>query len=320
MVSNHDPFTSLNPEEVRDLGFGKAVARNARKRLLNRDGTFNAGRHGLPLLRSIPIYEHLTAISWGKFYLLAVVAYLSVNVLFALVYLALGAEALTGMMGSSTMDRFAEAFFFSVHTLTTVGYGSLAPAAPAANLVAAAEVLVGPAGFAVIAALLFSRLSRPTADIRFSDHAVVAPYGGGEAFMLRIVNAGRGDLVDTSVRVIVSWIDEETRGGQRRFEALELEREHIMFFPMDWTVVHPIDANSPLHGWDAGRLKAVHAEFLIQVAATAETYSQVVRARSSYVAEEVIFNAQFLNILEESESGATSVDIRRIGEVERVVE
>lgn len=318
MASDSDFFTKLDPDEIRDLGFGEAVARDARHRLLNRDGTFNAGRHGLPRLRSIPVYEHLASIGWGKFYLLALVGYFALDLSFALVYFLLGPEALHGTTASSTIGRFAESFFFSVHTSTTLGYGSLAPATTAANLVVAVEAFIGLAGFAVLAALLFSRLSRPTADIRFSDHAVIAPYRGGQAFMFRIANGSRGDLVEASVRVMFSWLDGVGENRKRHFETLDLERRHITFFPMHWTVVHPIDEISPLYGWDAARLGSARAEFLIQVAATAEIYSQVVRVRSSYVAEDVLFNSRFANILEEIESGASSIDIRRIGEIERV--
>ncbi len=318
MAENHDPFTTLDPDEVRDLGFGEVVARDPNIRLLNRNGTFNSGRHGLPRLRSVPLYEHLATISWGRFYLLALIGYFTLDVVFALVYVALGPGALHGATASSALGRFAEAFFFSVHTSTTVGYGTLAPATTAANLVVAVEAFVGLGGFAVMAALLFSRLSRPTADVRFSDQAVVGPFRGGTGFMFRIVNGSRGDLVDASVRVMFSWLEGEGTARHRRFETLDLERHHITFFPMHWTVVHPIDDASPLSGWDATRLRDAHAEFLIQVAATAEIYSQVVRVRSSYVADEVIFDARFVNILEESESGGSTIDIRRIGEVERV--
>ncbi len=318
MAEPNDPFTTLDPDEVRDLGFGESVAGDPNRRLLNRDGTFNSGRHGLPRMRSVPLYEHLATISWGRFYLLALIGYFTLDFAFAFVYLALGPGALHGATASSALGRFAEAFFFSVHTSTTVGYGTLAPATTAANLVVAVEAFIGLGAFAVMAALLFSRLSRPTADVRFSDHAVVAPYRGGAGFMFRIANGSRGDLVDASVRVMFSWLEGEGTNRKRRFENLDLERQHITFFPMHWTVVHPIDAGSPVSGWDSNRLRDAHAEFLIQVAATAEIYSQVVRVRGSYVADEVIFDARFVNILEELESGEPSIDIRRIGEVERV--
>ena len=317
MDSEHDPFT-LDPDEVRDLGFGEAVARNERKRLLNQDGTFNSGRHGQSLLRSIPIYEHLTAISWGKFYLATLVAYLAIAMFFAAVFFALGPDAIAGLVGSTGLDRFAQAFFFSVHTVTTVGYGSLSPATAAANLVVAVEALVGMAGFAVLAALLFARLSRPVADTRFSDKAIVAPYRDINGLMFRIVNGSRGELADVSVRVMFSWLDGEGDRRGRRFETLELERTHVTFFPLSWTVVHPIDDKSPLRGWDAARLADTHAEILVQVAGFAEVYSQVVRARTSYVPDEVQFDSRFMNITEETESGGGRVDVQRIGDIEQV--
>ena len=317
MDSEHDPF-ALDPDEVRDLGFGEAVAKNERTRLLNQDGTFSSGRHGQSLLRSIPIYEHLTAISWGKFYLGTLVAYLAIAVFFAGVFFALGPDAISGPAGSTVLDRFAQAFFFSVHTVTTVGYGSLSPATAAANFVVAVEALVGMAGFAVLAALLFARLSRPIADIRFSENAIIAPFQEATALMVRVVNGSRGELADVSVQVIFSWLEVHGERSRRRFETLDLERSHITFFPLTWTVVHPINENSPLRGWDAARLADAHIEILVQVAGFAEVYSQIVRARTSYVAEEVLFDARFVNITEETESGGGQVDVRRIGETQPI--
>lgn len=300
------------------MGFGEAAARDSRVRLLNRDGTFNTGRHGVPRLRSVPVYEHLARVRWGKFYAVTILAYLAVDLVFAIVYFLLGPGALEGASATTAVGRFAEALFFSVHTVTAVGYGSLAPASTAANLAVAVEAFIGLAGFAVFAALLFARLSHPTADIRFSPRAVVAPYRDGTGFMFRIANGSRGELVDASVMVMFSWLEGEGADARRRFEALDLERSRISFFPMHWTVVHPIADGSPLLGWDDDRLRAARAEFLIQVAATAETYSSVVRVRSSYVAEEVDWNARFTNILEPTDSGGVRIDVRRIGEIEAV--
>lgn len=128
----------------------------------------------------------------------------------------------------------------------------------------------------------------------------------------------RGELADVSIRVIFSWLDGQGAELRRRFETLELERSHITFFPLTWTVVHPIDGHSPLQDWDAARLIDTHAEILVQVAGFAEVYSQGVRARTSYVAEEVHFDARFAGITEETESGGGQVDIRRIGDMDGV--
>lgn len=305
--------------ELRDLGFGESVARDSRLRLLNRDGTFNVRRKGRPLLRSAPIYEHLITISWGRFYLAALGAYLAVNALFGGLYWLLGQDAIAGVRSGIGMQWFGQAFFFSVQTLTTVGYGSMAPEGVAANLVVSLEALVGLGGFAVLAGLVFARLSRPVADIRFSPQAVVAPYGDGRGLMFRMVNAGRGELVDTSVRVMFSWVEGEGPERRRRYETLELEREHVTFFPLHWTVVHPIEEGSPLEGFDDRRLRETHAELLIQVRSTSETYYEVVRTRTSYVPEEIVWNARFRNILETDPEHPGHIDVRRVGEIERLL-
>ncbi len=317
MAANRGGFRKLGPERVRDLGFGETLARDARVRLLNRDGTFNAGRHGLALARSVPIYEHLTTVRWSTFYLVAFLFYLACITVFAFIYLALGPEALVGDVAQTPMGRFAESFFFSVHTVTTLGYGSLAPVTVAANLVAAVEALCGLAGFAVMAALLFARLSRPSADVRFSGSAVIGPYEDGTAFMFRIANGSRGELVEASVQVMFSWLTGEGEGRRREFVTLTLERDYITFFPMHWTVVHPIGPDSPLHGWDARRLEESQVEILVQVTATAETYSKIVRARSSYVADEVEWDSRYANILEILDGGRATIDVRRLGDLER---
>lgn len=316
MTASGDPPPDPAHDDLRDLGFGVIVARDSRMRLLNRDGTFNTGRRGVSWFRSVPFYEQMVAMGWTRFYLVTIAAYVAVNIAFAAAYVALGPQALDGLPVSGPARRFVEAVFFSVQTLTTVGYGGIAPATVAANIIVSLEALVGLGGFAVIAGLVFARLARPTADIRFSRSAVVAPYRGGTGFMFRIANASRGEVVDASVRVIFSWIDGEGALRRRRFEDLDLERTHLTFFPLTWTVVHPIASDSPLYGWDEARLVAARAEFLIQVAATAETYFEVVRARSSYVSEEVAWGVRFTSILEETDEGEPRIDLRRIDHIE----
>ncbi|MDH3733738.1 MAG: ion channel [Gemmatimonadota bacterium] len=318
MASKRDPFDSLKPGQFRDLGFGETLARDAELRLLNRDGTFNAHRHGLPLARSIPIYEHLTTMTWGKFYSTAFFSYVVCVTVFAFVFLLLGPEAVEGDSAGSLPGRFAESFFLSVHTVTTVGYGSLYPSTLASNIAVGVEALLGLAGFALFSALMFARLSRPYANIRFSEQAVVAPYREQSALMFRIANNSRGELEEASVRVIFSHIVGDGEARRREFETLSLERSHLVFFPMHWTAVHPIGEDSPLQGWDAKRLLEARVEFLIQVTATAETYGVPVRTRASYIADEVVWNARFTNILEVQESGQARVDIRRLDEFERL--
>lgn len=315
MTEAHDPVTMEN-EGPLDLGFGARVAGESKLRLLNRDGTFNVSRHGLPFFRQTTVYEFIHGMAWWRFYLLALAVYLLINVIFAGAYLLAGRDAIVGATGPGLADRFGDAFFFSIHTITTVGYGHLHPGNLAAEILAAIEALFGLGGFAVLAALVFSRLAHPPVNILFSDRAVIAPYGDGEGFEFRIVNGGRSQLVQVEVRLVFSRIEVVNGRRSREFYELDLERRKVDFFPLHWTVVHPIDESSPLYGVSKSELERCKSEFLIQIAAFDETYSEIVHARRSYVAEEVEWDARFRDIFQEYEDGVIGIDMRRIDEIE----
>ncbi len=133
-----------------DLGFGSIVARESRKRLLNRNGTFNVKREGLGFLESLSAYHHLLTISWRRFLSYIVIAYVLVNVLFAVLYMACGPGTLSGLTGHTVGDRLVQAFFFSVDTVATIGYGNIVPATVMANVLVTLESLVGLLGFSVL--------------------------------------------------------------------------------------------------------------------------------------------------------------------------
>lgn len=301
-----------------DLGFGSVVARQSRQRLLNRDGTFNVRREGLPLTQSLSLYHFLLTMSWRKFLLLVGATYVIANLLFAAAYLACGRDALTGFAAASMGERFAESFFFSVHTLATIGYGNIAPANLAANLVVTAESLVGLLGFALVAGIVFARFARPVAQIAFSQHAVIAPYRDTTALMFRVVNQRSSEIVELEAKVILS----RRRPGDslnREFVRLKLERDRVVFFPLTWTVVHPIDATSPLYGKALADLQGCDAELLILLNGFDETFSQTVHTRTSYKPAEIVWGAQFRSVFNpEREDGTLSVDIRKLHEFDRV--
>jgi inward rectifier potassium channel len=305
-------------EAVRDLGFGARVANEPWVRLLDRDGSYNLVRKGFSRFGSVSAYGLLHRIDWWQFYLLVAAAYLGVNLLFAGAYLACGPDALRGAEAATLAGHFLEAFFFSVQTLTTVGYGTLAPAGVAANAVASGEALLGLGGFAVVAALFFARLARPQARIGFSDRAVIAPYEGTDAFEFRLVNASRDELLEVEVEVVYTFLEDREGRVARRFRRLPLERGRIVFFPLHWTVVHPIDAASPLHGKGHEDLIGEAAEFLVQVRAIDEAHAAPVLVRTSYRADEVACGARFTDIYERTAEGVVGIDVRRIHEIERV--
>ena len=302
-----------------DLGFGSVVSRESRQRLLNRDGTFNVRRDGLSFLESISFYHWLLTVSWKGFLALVTAAFLAVNALFAIAYVQCGAGALRGPSGATFAPSFADGFFFSVHTLATIGYGSMSPASLAANLVVTLESMVGLFGFALATGLMFARFSRPRADIVFSEKAVIAPYRGGSGLMFRIANRRSSQLVELRAKLLLSrWPQGEGR-GDREFVPLELERDRVTFFPLTWTVVHPIGETSPLLGKTEDDLKTWDAEFLILLTGFDETFSQTVHARSSYKWTELVHGARFANLFRPvGEDGVVRVDIRGLHDIERV--
>ena len=303
-----------------DLGFGSVVARESRARLLNRDGSFNVRREGLRFWESLSAYHYFLTITWPKFLGYVVLYYLGVNAVFAALYVACGAHALTAFRDEPLPLRFVEAFFFSVHTLGTIGYGSVAPANLAANIVVTIESLVGILSLALVAGFVFARFSRPTAHILFSRNAVIAPYRGGRAFMFRIVNRRSSQLVDLQAKVLLSRRKRDGRTAMdREFVSLSLERDRVVFFPLAWTIVHPIDGNSPLSHWTAEDLIECDAEFLILLNGFDETFSQTVHTRSSYKADEIVWGAKFSNIFNPmDEDGVISVDIRKLHDLDHV--
>jgi inward rectifier potassium channel len=304
-------------DDLRDLGFGTRVSNESQARLLNPDGTFNVRRTGLSFLQSLHLYHSLLTMSWPRFHALVVTAYFAVNVAFALGYLACGAGALEGATGADPASRFAEAFFFSVQTIGTIGYGRISPGGLAANLLMTIESLLGLLGLALATGILFARFSRPNIRIRFSRSAVIAPYHGRTAFEFRIANERRNELIDVHATVLLSRLEAGPGRRVRRFQPLPLERDRVMFFPLHWVVVHPITEDSPLAGASAEDLAAAEAELLILVTATDETFSQVVHTRSSYKPHQIQWGARFADMFQAQQEGVLTVDLARLDVVER---
>lgn len=293
----HPDAEPARAEDLRDLGFGSRVLEREHERFLNRDGTFNVVRLGLPWWKSLNLYHTLVTCSWWTFYGLLAGGYLVVNLVFALGYIACGKDALAGVSAASWGDRFFDAFFFSVQTLATIGYGVISPRGLAANAMVAVEALLGLLGVALATGLSFSRFARPRARIRFADRAVVAPYREGWGFMFRLANESSSQLVEVQATVVLS-LQVERPGGkkERKFAPLALEREKVMFLPLHWTVVHPISPDSPMAGLDARALVQGNAEIFILMTAFDEASSQTVHKRTSYKAGEVVFGARYQDI------------------------
>jgi inward rectifier potassium channel len=306
-------------EEPRDLGFGSVVAAESRQRLLNKDGSFNVERRGLPLRASLSPYSSLLTMSWPRFLGLVTALYLLANALFALGYLALGPEALTGPQHLAAQGLFWRAFFFSVESLATVGYGHIVPASFGAHALMTFESLTGLFMLALATGMGFARFSRPVARIAFSQNAVIAPYRGATAFEFRLANRRKSQLIELEAKVILSRFEAQDGRRIRRFYPLTLERHKVVFFPLAWTVVHPIDGESPLWGLSCEDCLAADAEFFVLLTAIDDAFSQAVHTRTSYKADEVIWNARFADLfLRRDGPEPVGIDLGRLDEVEKL--
>ena len=302
----------------RDLGFGSVVSRTTSLRLLNTDGSFNVVRSGLGTLEMWAPYQQLLSISWTGFLGLVGLLYLALNVVFAVAYMLCGDEALIGPGARMLGGTFARAFFFSVQTFATIGYGQLGPNGLAANLVVTFEALVGLMYQALATGLLFARFARPTASILFSRQAIVAPYNNGKALMFRIANRRRNEIIQLEAQVLFSAMYADGRGGSvRRYTPLALERNRVTFFPLSWTIVHPIDGESPMVGQSAATLAGAEAEILVLLSGIDETFEQTVHARSSYRAHEIVWDVRFKSMFQAADAKArVMVDISHLHDIE----
>jgi len=294
-----------------DPGLTQQVTGSLR-RAINKDGSFNVERRGTSW-RDIHPYLHLINASWRVFLSIVIGAYLIVNTLFAGIYFMLGKGSLTGINESTEMMRFLNGFFFSAHTLTTVGYGNFAPNTISANVVAAIEAMVGLMGFALATGLLFGRVSKPSARIGFSEKALIAPYQDQTSLQFRIVNLRSNVLIELEASVLLMTVEGPPGQLTRKYRALTLERERVYFFPLTWTVVHPIDESSPLWGKTLPELEAMQAEILILIKAFDETFSQTVNARYSYRFDEIVSDAKFTPAFQIDDAGRMVLDVSRVG-------
>lgn len=294
-----------------DPGLTQQYTGNLR-RVIKRDGGLNVQRRG-GNWRDYHLYLQLINMRWPAFFAVIVSGYLVTNTLFAIVYWVLGPNELTG--DGRAYGHFLNCFFFSAHTLTTVGYGSISPIGLASNLLAVTESMVGVLGFAVATGLLFGRISRPSAKIGFSDIMVMAPYQDGVSLQLRVANRRPNDLMEVQAQVMLMTVEDRAGQPMRRYHQLKLEREQVLFLALTWTIVHPIDADSPLAGLTAEDLARAQAEFVVMLKAYDDTFSQTVFSRYSYRHDEVQWGKRFAPAFRVDPKGDMIVELDRLGAV-----
>jgi inward rectifier potassium channel len=276
------------------------------------DGRLDAVRIGAPSPRRGDVYHALLTAPWPVLIAMLAFGFAGANVLFACAYLALGNGIANARPGS-----FTDAFFFSIQTMATIGYGSMAPQTLAANVVVAFEAFGGVLGFAMLTGLTFAKFAHPTARVLFSEVAVVTTRDGVPSLMFRMANErGRTAIVEAQAHVVLAR-DETTAEGERvrRFHDLELSRRQNAIFSLTWTAIHPITPSSPLYGATADMLTASDAVVVASVTGFDEAFAQTVHARHSYAAAEVIWGARFADILSVGPTGERRIDYTRFHDV-----
>lgn len=257
------------------------------------------------------LYVRLLASSWKQLFLAVATVFLGTNLFFACLYMLAGDQILNARQGS-----FTDAFFFSVQTLATIGYGQMVPKGIGANLLVTVESFLGFCFYAVATGLVFSKFSSPSARVLFSKVAVICPYNGVPHLMLRLANERRNRIVDATIHAVL-LATEQTKEGHdlRRFHDLTLVRSRVPLMQLTWTLMHPIDESSPLRRLTSGELSARDAEIIISLTGLDETLSTTIHARYSYVAEDIVFDAVFDDILIRRPDGGMEIHYERFHDV-----
>ncbi|MEG3860339.1 ion channel [Microcoleus sp. herbarium12] len=285
-------------------------------RLVSRKGQFplNIVKLGVPRLHFADLYHRLLTLSWPQFFMLICLSYVLTNSLFALFYLAGGDCIANARPGS-----FKDAFYFSVQTMATIGYGAMYPRTEYANTIVAIEAFFGLWGVAMVTGLAFSRFSRPTARVIFSRVATIAPFNGVPTLMYRTGNQRFNQILEAQQRATLIR-DEVTSEGEfmRRFYDLQLMRSQSPIFALTWTVMHAIDENSPLYQLTAKDLIEQQAEIVITLTGIDDTVSQTIHARHSFVASEIVWDQRFVDIIHRQPDGSRVVDYTLFHDVKPV--
>ncbi|MBV9994823.1 MAG: hypothetical protein JO127_06385 [Caulobacteraceae bacterium] len=255
-------------------------------------------------------YHHLLTMPLWRFMAIMAAGYIAINVVFACAYL------LTGGLQGARPGSFADAFFFSVQTLGTLGYGAVWPRGLGANLVVTVETFVGLFNLAIATGLLFARISRPTARVMFSRVAVITDFEGAPTLMFRAANQRRNRIVEAEVTLsLLRDIVTPEGHSVRRFVDLPVLRSRSPIFYLSWQIMHRIDQASPLFGETAETLAGQPLEVVVVLKGLDETFAQTIHARTSYAPDEIVWGRRFVDIFEVSPEGRRVIDYTHFHDV-----
>lgn len=273
------------------------------RNFVNASGRIDVDRVGVSTSMTTDLYHFLYTTTWPRLLGSFVVVWLGINALFAMLYQA-GGPCIDGADGS-----FRHAFFFSVQTMSTIGYGGMTPATDWAELLVTAQAVIGIITTAMITGLVFAKFARPTARVLFSDPMVLAEFDGRPALMFRVANARDSQLVEAMVHLTLLY-DQPTADGKpfRHIQDLELRRDTSPIFALTWTVVHYLDGDSPLAGKTLEELEALQATFIATLRGTDEVLVHQVHARHVYGFWDIRPGHSFVDVMSPREGGGITLD------------
>lgn len=289
-----------------NTGFG-TNATNYGGRFINKSGNANVRKTGIGFLESISWFHTMLTIPKWKFLIIVISFYFTINCFFAVLYYWIGVEHLNGINAITEIDKFGQAFFFSIQTYTTVGYGHISPSGFTTSFVAAVEALVGLLSFAIATGLLYGRFSKPKAHLLFSENALIAPFQNGTALMIRMCPYKNTNLTDAEAKVTLGMTMEQNGKLENKFFQLELEYSNVNALTLSWTLVHPISESSPLYGLTGEDYSKIDGEILIFVKMFDDMYSTNVVKRTSYTFAEVVYGAKFNLMFSRSEDDSKTI-------------
>ncbi len=304
-------------KEVNDSGFSH-IPRAQGARLINKDGSSNVTKEGLSFIQRFSMFHFLISMKWIPFVFTLFIGFVILNVVFAIIYLIVGIDGIGGVENLEVISDFMKAFYFSTQALTTVGFGQLHPITDFISIVAAVESFIGLLAFAMATGLLYGRFSRPKAKLIFSDNVLYAPFKEGNALMLRLANSKESQIIDVTADVFFTYIDTKGDEPQRRYFNLPLEISKINILATSWTLVHPLDEDSPIAHFTKDDYEKSDAEILIQIQGFDVTYNQMVNTRTSFKANEMVWNAKFKRIFGSASNGEPMINLGELSTYEKV--
>ena len=282
-------------------------------RFVNKNGMPNIEKRGVGYFSRMSWYHTLLQMPGWKFMFLLITFYGMLNLVFAIIFFAIGVENLEGIRATNRLEEFGEAYFFSAQTFTTVGYGRISPHGFATSSVAALEALVGLLSFALATGLFYGRFSKPKAFLRFSENAILAPYKDGIALMLRVAPYKNNNLSEVETRVTAGLMVDDNGKQANKFFQMELEYNKVNSLTLSWTIVHPINEDSPFYKFSVSDFSNLEGEILVYVKAFDDMFSNTVVARTSYTLREIVVGAKFVPMYHRDEANKKTVlDLEKI--------